>query len=120
MCYVLEPDLSLPENHNIGALNVLVVREALHGKRMTIDNDFDNHAKYGVCQLGTSVAWSKEFSDKNTTANYALLGAPGCFTWRGNLFGQRTNSLRKYQLALNEGNHLKYTKHGHLGLAVTT
>ena len=117
MCYILESDLSLPADTNIGANNVLAVREALHGKRLSVKTDFDNHAKYGVCQVGTSVAWTKP---TNTSENYALFGAPGCFTWRGNVFGQRTGSISKYQTTVGEDNFLKFTKHGHMGLAVTS
>ena len=51
MCYILQSDLSLPPDTNIGANNVLVVREALRGKRLTVIPDFDNHARYGVCQV---------------------------------------------------------------------
>ena len=117
MCYILESDLSLPPDTNVGANNVLAVREALHGKRLSVIADFDNHAKYGVCQVGTSVAWTKS---TNTSENYALFGAPGCFTWRGNVFGQRTGSISKYQTTVGEDNFLKFTKHGHMGLAVTS
>jgi len=117
MCYILESDLSLPPDTNIGANNVLAVRDALHGKRLSVIPDFDNHAKYGVCQVGTSVAWTQP---TNSSQDYALFGAPGCFTWRGNVFGQRTGSISKYQTTVGEDNFLKFTKHGHMGLAVTS
>jgi len=59
MCYILQPDLSLPADTNIGAKNILVVREALRGKKLEPVNDFDNHARVGVCQVGTAAAWVK-------------------------------------------------------------
>jgi hypothetical protein len=59
MCYILQPDLSLPADTNIGAKNILVVREALRGKKLDPVNDFDNHARVGVCQVGTAAAWVK-------------------------------------------------------------
>jgi len=117
MCYILESDLTLPHNVNVGGSNILVVREAVGGKKMTVINDFDDHNKYGVCQVGTSVSWTKNISKSE---DYALVGAPGCFTWRGNLLRQRAGSFRKYQYAVGENNFLKYTKHGHMGLSVTS
>ena len=118
LCYILEPDLSLPPNKNIGANNILVVREALRGKKLKVVQDFDNHLRYGVCQVGTSVAWTKPTN--TTSPDYALFGAPGCFNWRGNLLGQRTGSSSNYQQAVGEEDNSRYTKHGHLGLAVTS
>lgn len=117
MCYILERDLTLPRSNNIGATSILVIKEALRGKKLDLIDDFDNHAKFGVCQVGTSVSWVK---DSSFSKNYALFGAPGCFTWRGNVFGQRTGVNVGYQKAVNNENFLKYTKHGHLGLAVAS
>ena len=119
LCYILESDLSLPPNKNIGANNILVVREALRGKKLKVVADFDNHLKYGVCQVGTAVSWTKP-TNTSQDQDYALFGAPGCFNWRGNLLGQRTGSISKYQQALGEEDNANYTKHGHLGLAVTS
>jgi len=36
------------------------------------------------------------------------------------VFGQRTGSISKYQTTVGEDNFLKFTKHGHMGLAVTS
>ena len=42
MCYILGPDLSLPRDQSIGYKNIMVVREALSGKRLTsLQHDFD-------------------------------------------------------------------------------
>jgi len=126
MCYILNPDLRLPRDTNIGAKNVLVVREALRGKKLQHINDFDNHAKFGVCQVGTSSGWVKsgpsvsESGSESKSEDYALFGAPGCFTWRGNVLGQRTGTTGSYETALQERNYLGFTKHGHLGLSVTS
>ena len=119
MCYILEHDLSLPRDTNIGAKNLLVVREALRGKRLQLINDFDNHAKFGVCQVGTACAWARNF-ESSQKESYALFGAPGCFTWRGNLLGQKAGTTGSYESAVRKDNNLDYTKHGHLGLAVTS
>ena len=59
MCYILQPDLTLPGDTSIGAKNILMVREALRGKKLEPVNDFDNHARFGVCQVGTAAAWVK-------------------------------------------------------------
>jgi hypothetical protein len=49
-------------------------------------------------------------------------GAPGCYTWRGNLFGQQRNGLTtgNYAPGLHEDNYGRFTKHGHMGLAITS
>ena len=123
MCYILQSDLTMPKDTSIGAKNVLVVREALRGKKLELINDFDNHAKFGVCQVGTSSAWVKPspgVNSESSTEDYALFGAPGCLTWRGNVLGQRTGTTGSYSTALHEDNYLKFTKHGHLGLSVTS
>jgi hypothetical protein len=52
MCYILDPDLSLP-NKDLGATHVMAVREALHGKSLTPKGGFDNHDRHGVCQAST-------------------------------------------------------------------
>lgn len=85
LCYILQPDLSLPPDTSIGAKNVLVVREALRGKKLEPVNDFDNHARFGVCQVGTATAWAKSehlvnnnnsssSSSKASDQGYALFG----------------------------------------------
>jgi hypothetical protein len=90
----------------------------MRGKRMELTNDFDNHAVYGACQVGTSVSWVHQ--DDETDEDYALFGAPGCFTWRGNVLAQKTGTAAKYETAVRPDNNLEYTKHGHLGLSVTS
>ena len=73
--------------------------------------------------------------------NYALFGAPGCFTWRGNLYGRLTGwwrmaderwcvgwpvtsdppgSIRETAKAATEENFLEFRKHGHLGAAMAS
>ena len=116
MCYILESDLSLPSDTSIGASNILVVREAMQGKKLSVVHNFEDHNKYGVCQVGTAVSWIRN----NRSEDTALFGAPGCFTWRGNILRQRTGSSSKYQQAVGENNFLEYTKHGHMGLSVTS
>jgi len=120
MCYILDPDLSLP-NKDLGATHVMAVREALHGKGLSPKGDFDNHDKHGVCQVGTSVAWAdKEGGRNSSNSDYALFGAPGCFTWRGNLYGRQPGSIRESQAGLGESNFLSWEKHGHLGASITS
>ena len=122
MCYILESDLSLPTDTSIGANNILVVREAMQGKKLSVIHNFEDHNKYGVCQVGTSVSWIKSHTNSSSGGGQdtALFGAPGCFTWRGNLLRQRTGSSSKYQAAVGENNFIDYTKHGHMGLSVTS
>ena len=36
MCYILESNLSLPDNAEVGGTNILNVREALRGKKLTV------------------------------------------------------------------------------------
>jgi hypothetical protein len=52
--------------------------------------------------------------------NVALFGAPGCFTWRGNLISQSLGTLQPYQAVVNENSFTKYVKHGLMGVAVTS
>ena len=81
MCYILEPDLTFPANDVIGYKNVMVVRDAVGGKRLEPKGAFDDHAEWGVCQVGTAAAFVKP-QDKvvEDEADMALFGAPGCFT----------------------------------------
>ena len=51
MCYILESDLSFPPNDVIGYKNVMVVRDAVGGKRLEPKGAFDDHAEWGVCQV---------------------------------------------------------------------
>ena len=49
-------------------------------------------------QVGTSVAWAdkdKAGGRNSSNSDYALFGAPGCFTWRGNLYGRQPGGLRR-------------------------
>jgi hypothetical protein len=69
MCYILQADLTLPADTSIGAKNILVVREALRGKKLEPVNDFDNHARFGVCQVGTASAWVKSDNLVNSNVN---------------------------------------------------
>ena len=78
----------------------MVVREALHGKKLTPKADFDNHDKHGMCQVGTSVSWAATSSNSSKYENYALFGAPGCYTWRGNLYGKKTGKSVKSKNAM--------------------
>ena len=74
--------------------------------------------------MGTSVAWAAIAEGNSTSSDYALFGAPGCFTWRGNLYGRQTGdfldkltvffhifalagSIRESQAALGETNFLR-------------
>ena len=103
-----------------------MIREAMRGKRLELINDFDNHAVYGACQVGTSVSWVQQDPHiqgdgvADTENDYALFGAPGCFTWRGNLLAQNAGTAARYETAVRPDNNLDYTKHGHLGLSVTS
>ena len=49
------------------------------------DRDIDDNG-----QVGTSVAWAQGHEGNSSYSDYALFGAPGCFTWRGNLYGRQT------------------------------
>ena len=121
MCYILDPDLSLPANDAIGYKNVMVVRDAVGGKRLEPKGAFDDHAEWGVCQVGTSACFVKS-SDKvvEGETDLALFGAPGCFTWRGNIFGQQVGTVRRYSVAVTHDTNLKYSRHGHMGMSVTS
>ena len=121
MCYILEPDLTFPANDVIGYKNVMVVRDAVGGKRLEPKGAFDDHAEWGVCQVGTAAAFVKP-QDKvvEDEADMALFGAPGCFTWRGNVFGQQVGTVRRYNVAVSHDSFLKYSKHGHMGMSVTS
>ena len=44
----------------------------------------------------------------------------GCFTWRGNIFGQQVGTVRRYNTAVTHDSFLKYSKHGHMGMSVTS
>ena len=122
MCYILDPDLTLPRNDDLGSKNILVVRDALGGKKLKAKQFFDDHAKWGVCQVGTAAAFVKpeDISPEDGDDDLALFGAPGCFTWRGNLFGQKVGTLKRYDMAVNENTLRSYSKHGHMGLSVTS
>ncbi len=118
MCYVLSSDLTLPRNDDIGYRNVMVVRDAVGGRRLEPRQAFDDHAQWGVCQLGASATFVRQHDREEDDGDLALFGAPGCFTWRGNVFGQSVGSLRRYDVAVNFENMRRYNKHGHMGLSV--
>ncbi|XP_059094879.1 integrin alpha-PS1-like isoform X2 [Tigriopus californicus] len=121
MCYVLDPDLTLPRNDDIGYKNIVNVRDAVGGKHLEPKRDtFDNHAQWGVCQLGTAASFVKDEDLSDNDQDLALFGAPGCFTWRGNVFGQNLGTHRRYRVAVDFENMLDFSKHGHMGLSVTS
>ena len=121
MCYLLKPDLTLPRDQSIGYKNIMVLREALSGKRLTsLKYDFDNHAKWGVCQLGTAATFVDRAEESESDSNLALFGAPGCFTWRGNIVGKNAGTTRSAETAVKNDNFMYFYKHGLMGLAVTS
>ena len=121
MCYILRPDLSLPRDQSIGFKNIMVVREAVHGKRLTsLKHDFDNHAKWGVCQLGAAATFVDRSDLSESDSDLALFGAPGCFTWRGNIFGKDTGTTRRTEHVVKDDNFMHFHKNGLMGLAVTS
>ena len=84
---------------------------------------WNSDADYDI-QVGTSVAWAKGDEGNSSYSDYALFGAPGCFTWRGNLYGRQTGSflrelrtqmiihifagsIRESQTALGDSNFLR-------------
>ena len=121
MCYILGPDLSLPRDQSIGYKNIMVVREALSGKRLTsLQHDFDKHAKWGVCQLGTSATFVDRSDLSESDSDLALFGAPGCFVWRGNVFSKNTGTIRPAEKIINRENFMHFHKNGLMGIAVTS
>ena len=110
LCYILDSSLKVLPSDAMGYKNLMVIRDVVDGKRQEPKGAFDDHAKWGVCQLGASVS----FADSDT----ALFGAPGCFAWRGNLFAQQVGTLQRYDVAVNDESFLQYAKHGLMGVAV--
>ena len=108
MCYILEPDLTLPGNRDIGYKNVMAVRDAVGGKQLLplSSASFDNHAEWGVCQVGTAAAFVKPEDLDAEDGDLALFGAPGCFTWRGNVFGQNVGTVQRYRVLRNWNSYL--------------
>ena len=100
----------------------MVVRDAIGGKRLQpIGSAFDDHAQWGVCQVGTAATFVKEEDiEEEADQDLALFGAPGCFTWRGNILGQSVGTIRRYDVAVNFDTMRQYSKHGHMGLSVTS
>ena len=80
-----------------------VIRDALSGKRQEPKGNFDDHAEWGVCQVGTSATFVRDELEED---NLALFGAPGCFTWRGNVIAQQVGTFHRYELAVNENTFL--------------
>ena len=93
-----------------------------HGRTANGNSDTDDRI-----QVGTSVAWAKGHEGNSSYSDYALFGAPGCFTWRGNLYGRQTGrflgeivtwlvihifplagSIRESQTALGDSNFLRW------------
>ena len=54
-----------------------VIRDALSGKRQEPKGNFDDHAEWGVCQVGTSATFVRDELEED---NLALFGAPGNVT----------------------------------------
>lgn len=73
---------------------MVVVRDAVGGKQLDPKPGFDDHARWGMCQLGTSAAFVRK-EDAEQGEDLALFGAPGCFTWRGNVFVQNVGSVKR-------------------------
>ncbi|CAB4054864.1 ITGA7 [Lepeophtheirus salmonis] len=119
MCYILDPELTFPQNKMIGSKNVVIVREGIRGPRLEVKGNFDDHSTWGVCQLGTSAGFVGD-SGSISEESLALFGAPGCFAWRGNLFASEVGSQRRYEVAVSHKNSRDYDKHGHLGLSVAS
>lgn len=113
LCYVLDSSLKVIQSTNMGYKSVMVIREAVDGKRQEPKTGFDDHARWGVCQVGASVAFAEE-------ENEALYGAPGCFAWRGNLISQTLDTLQPYDAVVNDDTFLRYAKHGLMGIAVAS
>lgn len=128
LCYVLEPGLTLPRDMSVGYKSVMVVREAVGGKRLEPKPDFDDHARWGVCQVGTSVAFVEDVGNHQPPSNgtdvegppedVALFGAPGCFTWRGNVLSKNLGTTAPADTALDGSNYLNFSKHGLMGISV--
>ena len=121
LCYILSSDLNVLPSQDMGYKSVMVLREAVKGKRQEPKIGFDDHAKWGVCQVGVSVDFVKapeEVEDPNEEV--ALFGAPGCFAWRGNLIARTLDTLQPYQATVNENTFRQYAKHGLMGVAVAS
>ena len=123
LCYVLNSDLQVPRSTKMemGYKSVMLIREAVEGRRQDPKAGFDKPDKWGVCQLGVSVAFvGKDTSRHVGDDNIALFGAPGCFTWRGNLIAKPLGTIKPYKAAINEESLNKYLKHGLMGVAVAS
>lgn len=117
LCYLLDANLKVLESDQMGYKSVMVIRDAVDGKSQEPKKgSFDDHAKWGVCQVGASVS----FVEESLEADTALFGAPGCFAWRGNLLAQQVGKLDRYDVAVNDGSFLQYAKHGLMGVAVAS
>ena len=100
----------------------MVVRDAVGGKQLMPlpGAPFDDHAQWGVCQVGTAAAFVKDEDLEADDGDLALFGAPGCFTWRGNVFGQDVGTVQRYDVAVTQDSIRQFSKHGHMGLSVTS
>ncbi len=126
LCYVLDPDLSLPRRQDVGYRNLVVARDAIGGKRLEPRGAFDDHAEWGACQVGAAAEFVRRevlgpsAGREQDGGDLAVFGAPGCFTWRGNLLAQSVGSMRRYDTAVDFENMRRFGKHGHMGLSVTS
>ncbi len=116
LCYILDADLKVQQSTAMGYKNVMVIRDVVDGKKQKPKEGFDDHAKWGVCQVGASVS----FVDDEAFDDEALFGAPGCFTWRGNLIARTLDSLQPYEAVVNDDTYLGYAKHGMMGVSVAS
>ena len=71
------------------------------------------------------VGASATFVDDGRQDDLALFGAPGCFTWRGNVLGQQVGTSRPYDVAvdgrMDQGGSTKhFSKSGLMGVSVTS
>ncbi len=124
LCYVLGADLRLPRRSDLGYKNLVVAREAVGGKRLEPRGAFNDHARWGACQVGAAADFVRREDLARGDGDLALFGAPGCFTWRGNLLGKSVGSIRRADAALKDMEEAaaarEFDKHGHMGLAVTS
>lgn len=118
LCYILDSSLKVPQNDVMGYKNVMVIRDAVGGKRLEPKGNFDDHAEWGVCQVGAAATFVEDVDGGGE--DIALFGAPGCFTWRGNILAQHVGSLQRYDIAVNRDSFRKFAKHGLMGVAVTS
>ncbi|XP_076263207.1 integrin alpha-PS1-like isoform X2 [Rhynchophorus ferrugineus] len=114
--YIQSPDLS--KNHYGQGLCYLLksdlkINEALQFCKTQPKEKL--HQQYGLCQIGTSISFAGD--------GFALVGAPGPYTWRGTLFAQNIEGefLERdrniYKSPLSE-NTEPLDKYSYLGMSV--